>query len=72
MNSVDAKQPRRDASAIQLSDRVHHHTFGVGTVLAIAPDVDADRVHIRFEHHGDKWIAMGMGHIRRCLEIEQP
>lgn len=56
------------ASCFVLGETVTHTTFGKGTVLEVVAIPRADRIKIRFDEHGDKWISLGLGYVYRCSD----
>jgi DNA helicase-2/ATP-dependent DNA helicase PcrA len=41
-----------------LGQRIHHHVFGEGIVIAIEGDGDNTRAQINFETEGTKWLVL--------------
>ena len=52
------KHSSKNKSSSLLGQRIHHHVFGEGVVIAIEGDGDNTRAQINFETEGTKWLVL--------------
>ena len=52
------RRSSKNKSSSLLGQRIHHHVFGEGIVIAIEGDGDNTRAQINFETEGTKWLVL--------------
>jgi hypothetical protein len=62
------RSEHKSASCFTVGERVTHISYGEGTVLDIFAKQGADRIKIRFEECGDKWILLSFGYVFPCSD----